>query len=63
LAADSKVRQAARCAAYHKGAHFTYDDVRAMCTADMPPRFICEQAELAGYPCWTSAPDEAWSPR
>lgn len=60
--ASRQVRQAARTAAYHKGAAFTYNDVRAMCTPDLPPRFVCEQAELAGFPCWTSAPDEAWSP-
>jgi len=60
--AAKQVKQAARTAAYHNGAAFTYDDVRAMCTSDMPPRFICEQAELAGFPCWTSAPDEALKP-
>jgi len=58
-----QVRQAARTAAYHKGAAFTYEDVAAMCFPGLPARFICEQAELAGFPCWTSASDEAWSPR
>lgn len=59
--AAKQVRQATRIAAFHKGAAFTYEDVRAMCF-DLPPRFICEQAELAGFPCWTSAPEEAWNP-
>ena len=58
--AAKQVRQAARTAAYHKGAAFTYTDVRAMCTADVSPLFICQQAELAGFPCWTSAPDEVF---
>lgn len=60
--AAKQVRQAARTAAYTKGAAMTYEDVRAMCTPDMSPRFICEQAELAGFPVWTSAPDEAMKP-
>lgn len=61
--AARQVRQAARTAAYHKGAAFTYADVAAMCVPGLSPRFICEQAELSGFPCWTSAPDSAWNPR
>lgn len=58
--AAKQVKQAARIAAYDKGAAFTYADVAAMCVSGLSPKFICEQAELAGFPCWTSAPDEVW---
>lgn len=57
--AKRQVREAARTAAYHKGPAMTYEDIKAMCTPEMSPRFICEQAELAGFPVWTSAPEEA----
>jgi hypothetical protein len=60
--AKRQVREATLTAAYHRGPAMTYDDVAAMCTSDMSPRFICEQAELAGFPIWSSAPDEAMKP-
>ena len=57
--AAEQVRQAVRIVAYHKEASMTYEDVRAMCPG-MTARFICEQAELAGFPVWSHAPDEAF---
>jgi len=40
----------------------TYNDVAQHCPSSWRPRFIAEQCELAGFPVWTSAPEEAWKP-
>jgi hypothetical protein len=62
--AKRQIQQAAMTAAYQRGASFTYADVSALLTPELRevPRFVCEQAELAGFPVWTSAPNEAWLP-
>ena len=59
--AATQVRQAARTAAYHKGAAFKFEDVRAMVPQSIGDRFVAEQCELAGFPCWTSAPDHLFA--
>lgn len=53
-----QVHQAARTAAYHKGPAFKFDDIRSMVPSDIGDRFVAEQAELCGFPVWTSVPDE-----
>lgn len=53
-----EVRERARMAAYHKGAAMKYQDI-ANEMHGVDPRFICEQAELAGYSVWASAPESA----
>ena len=56
------VRELARIEGYHRGIALTYQDVARHCPGEWRPRFIAEQCELAGWPVWTSAPDEAWKP-
>lgn len=56
--AGRRVREIARAEAYHRGAAVSFGDIARHCTG-YPARFIAEQAELAGFPVWTSAPDEA----
>lgn len=56
------IRQHARVAAYFCGAGLAYSDIARWCPADWSPRFICEQAELAGFPVWASAPEAALKP-
>jgi len=45
--------------AYQKGPAMTYADVARDLPKDWSPRFITNQCELAGFPVWTSCPDEA----
>jgi hypothetical protein len=59
---QARVQELARTAAYHKGARMTYEDVARHCPMSWRPRFIAEQCELAGWPVWTSVPDEALKP-
>ena len=58
-AAERRVRELARTAAYHKGPAMTYHDVAKHCPSHYTPHFIARQCELAGFPVWTSAPEEA----
>jgi hypothetical protein len=60
--AGRRVREVARAEGYHRGAAMTFDSIARHCPPEWPARFIAEQAELAGFPVWTSAPDEAWRP-
>jgi hypothetical protein len=63
-AAASHVRKVARAAAHERGeSSMTYADVARHCPSTWPARFIAEQCELAGFPVWTTAPDEALKPR
>jgi len=55
------VREIARTETYHRGAHTKYEHI-ACRFPGVRPRFICEQAELAGFPVWSSAPDAAMKP-
>ena len=59
--AARRVRELARTEHYHRGAACTYEDIARHCDG-LPARFICEQAELAGFPVWTTAPDVALQP-
>lgn len=59
--AARQVQQLARVEAFHRGIGLRYEHVAVSCHG-LRPRFICEQMELAGFPVWTSAPDEAWNP-
>jgi len=54
-----RVRELARIAAYHQGAAMKYEDVARWCPSGWSPAFIARQCELAGFPVWTSCPDEA----
>jgi len=55
------IREVARTEAYHRGPAVTYEHV-AVRFPGIRPRFIAEQAELAGFPLWSSVPDEAMKP-
>lgn len=57
-----RVRELARTAAYHRGPAMAYEDVAQHLPHDLNSRFIAEQCELAGFPVWTSCPDEALRP-
>jgi len=46
-------------AAYHRGAAMTFADIRAMVPQSINDEFVANEAELAGYPVWTSAPASA----
>lgn len=61
LTAAVIVKQAARTAAYHNGPAVTFADVRELVPANLNDRFVAEQAELAGFSVWTSAPDHLFS--
>jgi hypothetical protein len=52
-----RVREIARIEAYHRGPAMKYEDVARHCEG-YRPRFVAEQCELAGFPVWTSVPDE-----
>jgi hypothetical protein len=62
------VREIAVAVAYHRGAAMTYNDILGSLRLRMNvehawvPRRLCEAAELAGFPVWSSAPDEAMRP-
>lgn len=53
-----RVREIARAEGFHRGPRLTYQDI-ARHVRGVRSRFICEQAELAGWPVWASAPDSA----
>lgn len=55
------IREVARAEAYHRGAFLQFEHIATRFPA-IRARFICEQAELAGFPVWVSAPDEALKP-
>jgi hypothetical protein len=55
------VKQAARMAAYDNGAAMTFADVRELVPANLCDRFVAEQAELAGFPVWTSVPNSLFN--
>lgn len=57
--AIKRVQEIARAEAYNRGAAMTFDHVASRCPLGWPPRLIAEGCELAGFPVWTSAPDEA----
>lgn len=61
-----RVRQAARITAYHRGPAMNYQDLAheldLQGLVNLRSRFVAEQAELAGFPVWTTAPDEALNP-
>lgn len=54
-----RVRELARTEAYHRGIHMRFEHVAQHLPEALRPRFIAEQMELAGFPVWTSVPDEA----
>lgn len=62
------VGNVARAVAASRGAAMTYDDLlsslrlRMNVTHAWVPRRVCEAAERAGYPVWSSAPEEALRP-
>jgi hypothetical protein len=56
-----RVRELARAEGYHRGVFMTYEDVARHLPPTWSPRFIANQCELAGWPVWSSAPDEALS--
>jgi len=56
---SARCRWAARAAHYERGPAATFDDV-AKRVPGLPARFVAEQAELAGFPVWSSAPDTAF---
>jgi len=56
--AARRVREIARTEAYHRGPAMTYADVAKHCPG-YAPHFIAEHCELAGWPVWSSAPNEA----
>lgn len=50
-----EVRERARMSAFHNG-RAQYGDIASEMHG-VSPRFICEHAELAGYPVWDSVPE------
>jgi len=56
---QQRVRELARTAAYHSGAAMRYEDVARWLPSSWSPSFIARECELAGFPVWTSCPDEA----
>lgn len=60
--AVNRVRELARTEAYHRGPFMTFNDVARHCPSSWPARFVAEQCEAAGFPVWSSAPDEAINP-
>lgn len=56
------VQRVARTVAYDHGPAMTYTQVAQRCDARWPARLVAEGCELAGFPVWSSAPDEAMQP-
>lgn len=66
MTVEQQIQAAARQAAYNKGAAMKYEDIVNAGDGHkfdgIRPRYIAEQAELAGFPVWASCPDEAMQP-
>lgn len=56
--AIKRIQEAARAEAYNRGSSLTFAHVAARCP-DWPARLIAEGCELAGFPVWATAPEEA----
>jgi hypothetical protein len=57
----AQIRATARAEAFEHGILLRYEHV-ARSFLTIRSRFIAEQCELAGFPVWTSVPEEAMRP-
>jgi hypothetical protein len=58
--AIKRIREIVLSEAHNRGSELTFAHVAARCPEGWPAQLIAEGCELAGYPVWSSAPDDAF---
>ena len=57
--AIKRIKEVALSESYHRGDSMTFSHVAARLPMEWPARLIAEGCELAGFPVWSSVPDDA----